>query len=1021
MRTKCTTRWTYLMSIVFMALFTWGIGSTSSYTWATGVPAPVCGDGIVSGDEQCDDGNTIDGDGCSKKCKIEQSYCGDGKTDPGEGCDDGNNVDGDGCSATCTPEPICGDGKLDAGEGCDDGNNVDGDGCSADCTIEPSCGDGTLDSGEECDDSNNIDGDGCSSTCMIEPYCGDNNLDPGEQCDDGNIVDGDGCSSTCSDEPYCGDGNLDQGEGCDDNNNVDGDGCSADCTIEAFCGDGNVGPGEECDDGNTAYGDGCTPTCIFEPYCGDGRLDSDEECDDGNNVNNDGCSATCTVEPYCGDGTLDSDEECDDGNNANNDGCSSMCMIEAFCGDGDLDPGEGCDDGNNTAGDGCSAECTVEPFCGDGEQDLGEECDDGNTDDGDGCSATCTIEPICGNGTVESGEECDDGNTTDDDGCSATCETEPFCGDGQVDLSLDEECDDGNTTDGDGCSSMCTIEPFCGDGDLDSGEGCDDGNNINGDGCSAECTVEPFCGDNILNPGEECDDGNNVDDDGCSSMCTIEPFCGDGNLDPGEQCDDGNNVDTDGCTANCELECLIEVDKKCIVSTQPVSTLEGKCDGKLQQFTLIWTGTPIIVSGVSNDAPGGQVVAGQEVTFFGPFSDNDVQVQLSGTSPSQSVFHMSCSDDDMNGPEDCGKNEGDGKKNDDSYNNSWQLEGFIDKAGSVLDCTADPVDEVGTDECTSTPTNLSICEDKKNKPTSLIFRYTGGDCPGANNQDKKSDCSGSINGDETVSISGGKDTFVSTSTVEPDGLFTVTGKKDKLKSSTEIILTNSGGTQSNEVHTSCSAPLAIGDVFGAMTLVGYNGQTGGSDVQYNYAISNNSDTDVVVSSVLDDKLGEVLDSQTSLASGATMTLSTNAMLSETTTNVVTVYANLDGNVEASCEAMDSVTVTVTPPPEVCSECDGKVTQLTLQYNGSETALIEVVQKKDGSVFSDTVAPGGEFTFNGTDKKNTLGTEISIYVNGVLNTKIHTSCSKPIGPGMVFGDFTVISGYSRNGGLLCPVF
>jgi MYXO-CTERM domain-containing protein len=30
--------------------------------------------------------------------------CGDGLVDPGEGCDDGNNVDGDGCSATCEPE-----------------------------------------------------------------------------------------------------------------------------------------------------------------------------------------------------------------------------------------------------------------------------------------------------------------------------------------------------------------------------------------------------------------------------------------------------------------------------------------------------------------------------------------------------------------------------------------------------------------------------------------------------------------------------------------------------------------------------------------------------------------------------------------------------------------------------------------------------------------------------------------------------------------------------------------------------
>jgi len=33
--------------------------------------APVCGDGSVDASEQCDDGNTLDGDGCSSTCRIE--------------------------------------------------------------------------------------------------------------------------------------------------------------------------------------------------------------------------------------------------------------------------------------------------------------------------------------------------------------------------------------------------------------------------------------------------------------------------------------------------------------------------------------------------------------------------------------------------------------------------------------------------------------------------------------------------------------------------------------------------------------------------------------------------------------------------------------------------------------------------------------------------------------------------------------------------------------------------------------
>jgi cysteine-rich repeat protein len=65
----------------------------------------VCGDGIVTGDEECDDGNNWDGDGCSANCKKQGAlFCGDGIVSGDEECDDGNTVDGDGCSATCKKE-----------------------------------------------------------------------------------------------------------------------------------------------------------------------------------------------------------------------------------------------------------------------------------------------------------------------------------------------------------------------------------------------------------------------------------------------------------------------------------------------------------------------------------------------------------------------------------------------------------------------------------------------------------------------------------------------------------------------------------------------------------------------------------------------------------------------------------------------------------------------------------------------------------------------------------------------------
>jgi cysteine-rich repeat protein len=138
------------------------------------------------------------------------SQCGNGMRECSEECDDGDTIPGDGCSATCTaepPPPNCGDGNVDYadGEECDDGGTATGDGCDDRCRIEapPSCGDGALDiaDGELCDDGNTTAGDGCSPTCQLEPVgasCGDGAMDPLEVCDDGNTANGDGCNPTCN-------------------------------------------------------------------------------------------------------------------------------------------------------------------------------------------------------------------------------------------------------------------------------------------------------------------------------------------------------------------------------------------------------------------------------------------------------------------------------------------------------------------------------------------------------------------------------------------------------------------------------------------------------------------------------------------------------------------------------------------------------------------------------------------------------------------------------------------------------
>ena len=112
---------------------------------------------------------------------------------------------------------------------------------------------------------------------------------------------------------------------------------------------------------------------------------------------------------------------------------------------------------------------------------------------------------------------------------------------------------------------------------------------------------------------------------------------------------------------------------------------------------------------------------------------------------------------------------------------------------------------------------------------------------------------------------------------------------------------------------------------------------------------------------------------------------------------------------------------VSEPGAPCGKCRGGVTSLTLRYVGSMAgAHIQVLQKKDEVVFDGTVQPGETFSFTGSGKDGKIGTEITIKVNGQVNTKLHTSCSKPIGPGLVAGDLKVVAGRSKEGGLLCPV-
>jgi cysteine-rich repeat protein len=145
-----------------------GAVTTGPGTSSTTGPAVFCGNGVVDGDEECDDGNDDNTDACVDDCKL--AVCGDGYVGPAEACDDGNGDNTDACVAGCQAA-ACGDGFLGPMESCDDGNLEDGDGCSATC-LAPGCGDGVVGEGEECDDGDDDDLDACTVFCKA-PTCDD--------------------------------------------------------------------------------------------------------------------------------------------------------------------------------------------------------------------------------------------------------------------------------------------------------------------------------------------------------------------------------------------------------------------------------------------------------------------------------------------------------------------------------------------------------------------------------------------------------------------------------------------------------------------------------------------------------------------------------------------------------------------------------------------------------------------------------------------------------------------------------
>ncbi|MHC4694935.1 MAG: DUF7467 domain-containing protein, partial [Planctomycetota bacterium] len=216
------------------------------------------------------------------------------------------------------------------------------------------------------------------------------------------------------------------------------------------------------------------------------------------------------------------------------------------------------------------------------------------------------------------------------------------------------------------------------------------------------------------------------------------------------------------------------------------------------------------------------------------------------------------------------------------------------------------------------------------------------------------------------------------------------------------------GGQTLTFHTSCSQPLAVGDVFGSLEVVGINGQRLGSLVLYSYEITNIGSVSAFDVTVVDDVLGPIPGSPIARIDPGdpAVKLEASMTVSEDTTNTVTVTGALGVGGDPACEDTDTATVTVEEPPT--PPCTTKVQAMLLRYTGTTPLTnVEFDPDKGASVTYATVNPGdtlsmpaqNDWTIDATvSGEEELGAKTKIRVSGVLTEIIHTSCSAPFAAG-----------------------